>query len=204
MNNVLYQALPTTWQGFHINTGFHIGVQIALLMEDESINDRARTTTLFQLLFGDEEGVIHEMPETMEDIEECVNWFMRGWNHDKDVESESNEKLMDFDVDQGRIYADFLHIYGIDLETVELHWWKFNWLLWNMPTEQSSFLQVVNFRQEKPSKNASADEKKAIVKRKQIYGLEKKKPKYSKDDIKAIDEFDSFMAGINKNKSERE
>ena len=200
MNNVLYQALPDTWHGFHINTGFHIGVQIALLMEDETLNERMRVTILMELLFADEDGVIREMPETMEEVEECLNWFMRGWNHDNDVESETHEKLMDFDVDQGRIYADFLHIYGIDLETTNLHWWKFNWLLWNMPTEQSSFLQVVNFRQEKPSKNASAEEKKAIIKRKQIYGLEAKKPKYSREDIKAIDEFDAFMAEINKKK----
>ena len=44
---------------------------------------------------------------TDEEIRSCVEWFLNGWNHDKTADQESNEKIMDFYVDQGRIYADF-------------------------------------------------------------------------------------------------
>lgn len=191
--------MPTEWHGYHINTGFHIGVQITLLMEDNAVNERMRATILSQLLFGDEDGYISSMPETMEELEECITWFMSGWSHDNNSSGDnSNEKLMDYDIDQGRIYADFLHIYGIDLETAEMHWWKFNWLLWNMPHDKSSFLQVIGYRQEKPRKGATAEERKAIVKRQEIYGLKQKPKKYKREEVKAIDEFDKMMAKFKK------
>lgn len=195
MNNVLYEALPEEWNGYHINTGFHIGVQLSLLMEDETLNDRVRTNILFQLLFGDEDGNISDVPETMEEIEECLAWFLGGWNHDNNPEEqETHERIMDYDVDQGRIYADFMQIYGIDLENTEMHWWKFQWLLWNMPENLSSFKQAIQIRTQKPRKGASAEERKAILKGKQIYGLKQKKKKYSQEEMQAINEFDKFMA----------
>ena len=198
MNNVLYESLPSSWNGYIINTGFHIGVQISLLMEDETINDRMRLNILITLLFGNEDGSIRDFPQEIEELQQCLEWFMSGWNHDKTPEQESHERIMDYDVDQGRILADFLGIYGIDLEKTEMHWWKFNWLLWNMPHDRSSFLQVIEIRTKKPRKGASADEKKAISKGKKIYGLKEKAKKYSTEETKAIDEFDRLKDKIKK------
>ena len=133
MNNVLYQSLPTEWNGYRINTGFHIGVQLVLLFEDKAINDRARIDVMMALLFGDEDGEVTECPTTAEELQECINWFLTGWSHDNTKGSEDRIKLMDYNIDQGRIYADFMRFYGIDLETAEMHYWKFCWLLWNLP-----------------------------------------------------------------------
>lgn len=200
MNNVLYESLPTEWNGYHINTGFHIGVQIALLMEDESVNERVRMQILLQLLFGDENGEIEKCPTSIDEVQECLDFFMSGWNHDKSSKQENQERIMDYNIDQGRIYADFMQIYGIDLQTTEMHWWKFNWLLWNMPRERSSFMQVIEIRTKKPRKGASIDERKAITKGKEVYGLKQKGKKYSEEEINAIDKYDLMMAELKKNK----
>ena len=50
----------------------------------------------------------------------------------------------DFAVDADIIYADFMRVYGIDLETAELHWWRFMALLEGLyaPT----FRERVGFR----------------------------------------------------------
>lgn len=196
-SNILFTPLPTEWNGYEINTGFHIGVQLSLLMDDRTINERQRSLIMCQLLFGNEDGSIREIPETEEEFIECISWFMGGWNMDNtDGEIDSSVKMMDYDVDQGRIYADFLQIYGIDLEKTSMHWWKFQWLLWNMPFKDSSFIQACELRKKNPSKNASKEERDAIAHAKKIYGLERKENSLSGDQIQAIDEFDSFMEKV--------
>lgn len=198
MNNVLFEALPTEWNGYHINTGFHIGVQISLLMEDRTLSERTRTITLLMLLFSNEEGECI-CPETMDEINECLVWFLNGWNHDNNPKQEQQRKIMDYNIDQGRIFADFMRFYGIDLETTEMHWWKFCWLLWNLPYEKSSFMQVIEIRTKQPRKGASAEERKAIKKGHETYDLKQNKI-YSQAEKDAIDKYDAMMAELKKNR----
>lgn len=200
MNNVLYEVLPTEWNGYHINTGFHIGVQISLLLEDEAVNERVRSEILLTLLFGNESGEVKECPQTVEEIQECLQWFLAGWNHDNNPAQEEKVRIMDYNIDQGRIYADFLRFYNIDLEFTEMHWWKFNWLLWNLPNEDSSFMNVIEIRTKKPRKGASSEEKKAIKKAQSVYGLKDKARKYSDEELSQIDKFDLMMEELRKNK----
>lgn len=199
MNNVLYEALPTEWNGYHINTGFHIGVQLSLLMEDSVLTDRMRSAVMLSLLFGNEDGEIVDCPESAEEVQECLTWFLNGWHHDKSPAQEKHEKIMDYDVDQGRIYADFMRFYGIDLEYTEMHWWKFCWLLWNLPAEDSAFMQAIEIRTKKPRKGASAEERKAIKKGHEIYDLKQNKV-YTDKEKDAIDAYDAMMAELKKNK----
>lgn len=191
MNNILLDELPTSYEGYHINTSFRIGVQVALISEDDELIEHEKTALICELLFGDEDGKIEHMPSA-EITKQCINWFMSGWFHDKNVEGPNNGKIMDYDIDQFRIYADFLAIYGIDLNTVDMHWWAFQGLLWNMPHEKSSFLQTIELRTKKPRKNASVEEKKAIEAGHKRYDLKQKAKEYTSEEIKKIDEFDKL------------
>ena len=198
MSNVLYEELPTIWNGYKVNTWFQIGVQLVLLIEDETIDKRIKPQIMISLLFGNEDGSIRETPETDEEIRSCVEWFLNGWNYDKTADQESNEKIMDFYVDQGRIYADFRQIYHINLNSAQMHWWEFCWLLWNMPRELSSFMQVLEIRTKKPGRKASAEERRQIQKGKQIYGLgePRREKTYSGSEIAKIDSYDERMRKI--------
>lgn len=204
MNNILLDALPTEYEGVKVNTSFRIGIQLALLQEETDLTNRERAILSMQLLFGDEDGNVKQVPKN---ISECIRWFMTGWDHDRRVSSENqNKRLIDYDVDQFRIYADFLNIYGIDLNTADLHFWAFQGLLWNMPHERSSFLQCIEIRTKKPRKGASAEERKAISDGHKRYDLpqSKKEVTYTAEEEAKIDAFDKMREEALKKRRENE
>lgn len=195
MNNVLMDPLPEEWNGYRLNTDFTIGIQMMQAQYDNAIADFEKTDSLMYLLFADEDGSLREHPEG-EEFKECVNWFLNGWFHDHPEERRDKTRNVDYDVDQWRIYADFLQVYGIDLSSTDMHWWKFCGLLWNMPYRQSAFQQVVYARTAVPDRNSGAEERKRIRENKKKYALEQlNEPKeYTAEEKSAIDAYDRMMA----------
>lgn len=193
MFNVLMDELPTEWEGYQVNTWFQIGIQVYQVYEDDGLSDFEKNDLIIQLLFSNEDGTMREVPKELND---CILWFLNGWNHDHAVQDDDHTRKMDFDVDQWRIYADFRNNYGINLNEADLHWWEFMGMLWNMPPERSSFLQVIDIRTKKPRKEDSAEYKKALERAHRVYDLEQKKssPKYSKEEEQSIDAYDRMMA----------
>ena len=201
MINVMLDPLPDEWHGYEINTSFRIGVQVLLVQYDKELNEYEKSDALIWLLFDD-----REHPDG-EELQECVEWFLNGWFHDKSGSSQDKRRLIDYDVDQWRIYADFRQIYGIDLSLDDMHWWMFNGLLWNMPHERSAFMQVIEIRRKKITSKMGREEKKAVQEAQQIYALDhpEVKKEYTEDEKGAIDEYDRMMAEIKaKKKAEKE
>ena len=153
MINVMLDPLPDEWHGYEINTSFRIGIQVLLVQYDKELNEYEKSDALIWLLFDD-----REHPDG-EELQECVEWFLNGWFHDKSGSSQDKRRLIDYDVDQWRIYADFRQIYGIDLSLDDMHWWMFNGLLWNMPHERSAFMQVIEIRRKKITSKMGREEK---------------------------------------------
>lgn len=203
MSNVLFDELPKEWNGYPINWWFQIGVQIYLVSEDKSLLDFERSEIILDLLFADKDNC----PDP-EGIQECIKWFLNGWCHDRSPKEKDKKKLLDFHKDQWRIYADFRQIYGINLnEESELHWWEFMGMLWNMPTKQSSFLQVIEIRNKKIKKKMSSEEKKAIKTAQYIYGLEDRpvnNKDYTEEEKKKIDNVDMIREKMKKRRLETE
>ena len=201
MINVMLDPLPTEWRGYEVNTSFRIGIQVFLMQYDKELNEYEKSDALIWLLFDD-----REHPDG-EELQECVEWFLNGWFHDKTGSSQDKRRLIDYDVDQWRIYADFRQIYGIDLSLDDMHWWMFNGLLWNMPHERSAFMQVIEIRRKKITSKMGREEKKAVQEAQQIYALDQPevKKEYTEDEKGAIDEYDRMMAEIRaKKKAEKE
>lgn len=196
MNNVLLDDLPTEWKGYHLNTGYDIGIQLMQVQYDNALTEYEKSDIFLWLLFGDEDE-LRDHPNG-EELAECFQWFINGWFHDNPDPDAQNERarVVDYDVDQWRIYADFRQIYGIDLAKTDMHWWKFCGMLWNMPYRQSSFLQVVHTRQERPRTGASAEERQNLIRRKKMYELDQleEKKEYTEKEKAAIDDFDRMMA----------
>lgn len=197
MINVLLDPLPTEWNGYQINTWFQIGIQISLILYDNGMNTYEKNAILAELLFDD-----REHPQG-EELAECIEWFVSGWFHDNPGSSKDKRRLVDYDIDQWRIYADFQQIYGIDLSTADMHWWTFCGLLWNMPYKYSSFLHVIEIRQKKITAKMNKEEKKVIREAQRIYSLEQpeKKKEYTPEEAQAIDDFDRMMAEIRNKKA---
>lgn len=197
VNNVLLDELPEEWNGYRINTWFQIGIQLTILMDDMSIVDFEKTALIINLLFDDREH------PNGDDLKECIAWYMGGWCHDNSPSKKEKRRLIDYDIDQWRIYADFLQIYGINLNESDMHWWEFNGLLWNMPYKTSSFLQVIDIRKKKIKAKMSKEEKAAISEAQHIYGLSQRveKPKFTKEEESKIDAYDEMMRKAKENKA---
>lgn len=191
MINVMLDPLPTEWNGYEVNTDFRIGIQIYILQYDSDLNKYEKMEIMESLLFSE-----RKRPD---DIQDCIEWYLNGWYHDNSSGKTDKCRLVDYDVDQWRIYADFLKIYGIDLSTVDMHWWMFNGLLWNMPYRQSSFMEVIDIRRKEIKPKMSAEEKDAIKKAKKIYDLEQQVEKeYTEEEKSRIDAYDQMMAEMKK------
>lgn len=199
MNNVMLDNLPTEWNGYKVNTDFRIGMQIYILQYDKEMNEYEKTTSILYLMFSDEYGELRDHPQHHE-LNECISWYLNGWYHDNTGSSKNTKRFIDYDVDQWRIYADFLQIYGIDLSVADMHWWKFNGLIWNMPRRLSSLMEVIEIRQKKIEKNMSYKEKDAIRNAQNRYALEQPEKEYTSEEKEKIDDYDRMMEEIRKQK----
>lgn len=211
MTNVMLDPLPEEWEDpstgdvYHVNCDYRIGIQISLAQYDPDLTEYDRVAVILGLMFYDEETQSERPMPQGNSANECIQWFMDGWHHDGHGTSEEKRRLIDYDIDQWRIYADFRAIYGIDLATEDMHWWKFCGLLWNMPHKQSSFLQVIEIRRKKKEEAKTDAEKKAIQDAQQIYALDQPEPEYTIEQKEKIDDYDAMMEQIRaKKKAEQE
>ena len=89
MINVMLDPLPDEWHGYEINTSFRIGIQVLLVQYDKELNEYEKSDALIWLLFDD-----REHPDG-EELQECVEWFLNGWFHDKSGSSQDKRRLID-------------------------------------------------------------------------------------------------------------
>lgn len=191
MWNVLLDKLPVEWSGYPIDSDFQIGIQITQCLEDEELSQNERFLAAVDLLFPCENN-----RPGIEEAAKGLKWFLSEFHHDNNSQEKSGVPVMDFDIDQWRIYAAFLSQYNIDLNTVSMHWFVFMGLLANL--EECTFTHVMNIRQQKISSKMSAEEKKRIAKAKKIFALKPRAAKQlSATEQKAVDEFMKY-ANVNK------
>lgn len=201
MNNVLFDVLPTEWNGYELNMDFQVGIQIMCALDDKELSQDERNNTIMYLLFWDYDNQeLRDMPQGEEEINQLFSWYLNGWNHDRPSKKKNDVKIIDFNVDQWRIYADFRQIYNINLNNCELHWWEFLGMLWNMPHKLSSLMQVIEMRTRKPGKKASQEEIKTINEAKQIYGLDQPTTEFTSEEKAKIDAYDKMMEELKKKK----
>lgn len=184
MFNVLLDDLPTAWNAHGMDTSFQNGILISQALADKELSEREQVMTALSLLYA-------EIPE-LEDAARGLQWFLNGWSHDKHKQSSENVKLIDFDIDQWRIYAAFLNQYGIDLNTADLHWFQFMGLLTTL--NECAFTRVIDIRSKKITTKMSSAEKKSIKEAKQVYAIETPNQEggLSEREQKAIEEFRKY------------
>jgi len=168
MINVLLDPLPDQWEDedgncYTIDTDFRIGVQMSIAQADQDMTQDEKMATMAKLLFTKEVPPVSEWNEVM-------NWYMNGWYHDNPTGKKSEERLVDFDVDQWRIYAAFLQKYGIDLSTANMHYWAFMGLLTALT--DTAYTRVMDIRSRKTTGKMDAEQRKSLQEAKAVYSLE--------------------------------
>lgn len=167
--SILLDHLPAEWRAadgtlYSLDTDFRIGIQLCLIQEDPELTEKEKSIKIQELLF------IDDIPGDTYEIEQCVKFFINGWYLDNESKKKENKRLMDFNIDQWRIYSAFLAQYRIDLHEIEyMHFWKFMGLLSNL--QECSYTRVIDIRQRKIKPKMDAEDKKILKEAKEIYEL---------------------------------
>ena len=93
---------------------------------------------------------------------------------------EAPEPSFDFEEDEAYFFAAFLSEYGIDLNTVKLHWFDFCALFRGLPDE-CRLKRIISIRSESLSDIKSPTEKARVRRLKGIFALKRKKQQRFKD-----------------------
>ena len=105
---------------YKINTDFRVAIECNRIAEDTTIGDLERSLAIIYTLFG-EEGI--NTPEHYERLLELARMYLLCG---KEYDTEANEKPdMDFIEDYSYISTSFMSDYHMDLDNMEMHWWKF-------------------------------------------------------------------------------
>lgn len=164
-NNVLLDSLPTEWNGYRIDPAFQNGIQIMQVMMDAELSKSEKVGIAADLLFLNEGE-----PGTDQEAAEAIGWFMNGWNTDNRTKSKKQEEpVIDFDMDQWRIYSAFWSQYGINLNTASLHFWEFMGLLTTLP--DCAFTRVADIRAKKLNDKMSREERSFYADAKERYKI---------------------------------
>lgn len=182
MINVLLDPLPEDFEGKRINYDFRIGVQLMILVNDETLTTEEKAETSLSLLFLD-------LPDSPEQYARGLEFFLTGWMHDN-PQNKKHDRVMDFDQDQWRIYAAFLSQYRIDLSLVKMHFWTFMGLLTNLG--ECAYTQVIDTRMKKFTPKMSVQEKTALSAAKKMYAIGPVEEE-DEEDQEALEEFLKYV-----------
>lgn len=162
-------------------------------LNDVELSDMEQVYKACELLF-DVEG-IEEYPDILI-MQEGIQWFLSGWYMDNPVKDDKKErKDMDYDVDQWRIFSAFLTQFGINLNTVDMHFWVFMGLLSTL--NECAFTRIVDIRTKPIDPKISPSDKAELKKVKERYALEEVEEQMTPQE-KA--DYDTFMKYAKKNK----
>ena len=192
--NVLLDDLPSEYQGHRMNTDFRIGVQMSQAVEDPDLLETEKIGICVDLLFGGN----GPLPDG-KTAAAGVQWFLTGWVTDRPGKEKTTVPIMDFDIDQWRIYAAFRSQYHIDLNREDMHFWVFMALLSTL--NECAYTRVLDIRTRKPHKKASAEEKRALSELKKRYALESKESAEERAERERIAR--EFLAGVTIHKGEQ-
>ena len=190
MFNVLLDPLPEEWNGYAIDTDFQTGIMISQCLADESLSDTERFYAAARLLF------LKNCPGN-EEIAEAIKWYMTEYSHDNTKPEKSELVILDWNIDQWRIYVAFRQQYGRDLNVDRIHWFTFMGLLSNL--QECAFTRVMDVRQKKITAKMSNEEKAALRKAKMVFEIKQPKEAMSPEEKRQVDEFLKY-ANINRKK----
>lgn len=191
MFNILLDTLPYFWNGYEVDMDFQTGIQISQCLSDDDLNRIEKINTALSLMFPGAH------PTDAAEISDALSWYMNGWNHDNISTKKKKDEtiVMDFDVDQWRIYAAFRAQYNIDLNRQRLHFWVYMGLLSNL--EECSFTRVISIRDKKITSKMSKEEKEMTIKAKKMYAIKKETVETEVEKAEhaaAVDEFNKLRA----------
>lgn len=165
--SILTEKLPDelTINGkqYAIHTDFRVWIKFSQL----AFSSQSDMTALAQMLTLIFDKLPNDFKTTIEALLDFYGFQKKG---DSAPTQKLNKKVFDYDADAGYIYAAFLQQYGIDLTTVNMHWWTFK-TLFDSISEETHFGKILQYRCIDVSQIKDKEMKKFYLKMKKAYAL---------------------------------
>ena len=173
--NILVDLLPIGLEidgiEYNINTDFRYWINYTLVLQDDTLTEEEKILTILQLVF------IDNIPENLQEAFEKIKWFyncgeeIRASNS-KPIGENKAEKIFNYEHDANYIYSAFMTQYHIDLQDVDLHWWKFQ-SLFRALDDNLLFSKIKKYRAIDLKDIKDSKEKAFYKKMKKLYALPK-------------------------------
>lgn len=164
--NILIEILPTAIEidgiEYDINSDFRSCLRIILAFEDSSLAAFEKQMILLENLY-------REVPDNLEQAIRKGIKFLNG-GKEEEMSGKSQPRLYSFEKDAPFIMAAFKQTHGIDLETSDMHWWKFMTLFMDMGSD-TTFSNLVSLRKRVKTGKATKEERAAAREIKDIFDL---------------------------------
>jgi len=164
--NILIETLPTAIEidgiEYDINSDFRSCLRIILAFEDGSLAAFEKQMILLENLYKD-------MPTNLEQAIKKGIKFLNGGKEEK-TNAKLQPRLYSFEKDAPFIMAAFKQTHGIDLETSDMHWWKFMTLFMDMGSD-TTFSNLVSLRKRVKTGKATKEERAAAREIEDIFDL---------------------------------
>jgi|SRR5690606_4960508 len=160
MSNILISSPPEYLEVdgklYKINTDFRHALSIMLAFEDETLAQQEKAEVLLLCIYGD------NIPPNIQKAYEKALWFLNcGKATDEDKNAKTPIRTFSFSKDANLIYAAFRQTHNIDLDTAQMHWWKFFALFMDLGSE-TTFCQLISLRHRHYKGKTTKEEKQAI------------------------------------------
>lgn len=164
--NILIEILPTAIEidgiEYDINSDFRSCLRIILAFEDSSLAAFEKQMILLENLY-------REVPDNLEQAIRKGIKFLNG-GKEEEMSGKSQPRLYSFEKDAPFIMAAFKQTHGIDLETSDMHWWKFMTLFMDMGSD-TTFSNLVSLRKRVKTGKATKEERAAAREIEDIFDL---------------------------------
>lgn len=151
---------------YKIDTSFRTALRCDEIFRDTSICNYEKTLAIIYLLLGEE--AMRDL-KNQEKIVKLLTKYLLCGKDSKDIENSDEEPSMDFKQDMGRIKISFMSDYQIDLDSTDMHWWKFHDALEGLT--DNSILSRVRLIREEPLSGKKGKERERWEKAKKQVAL---------------------------------
>jgi hypothetical protein len=154
--NLLIDDLPTAVEidghEYLVNSDFRTCLRVILAFEDFTLTGYEKQIIMLSNLY----------PQPIDNVPVAIKQALKFMNGGQDGKEEAGSapRLYSFAKDASLIFAAFRQTHGIDLETAEMHWWKFLALFMDLGPD-TTFCNLVNLRKRIKSGDATKEEQKA-------------------------------------------
>ena len=152
---------------YRIHTSFRTWIAYEKLLTE---NSEVSVREVFSLVF---DGIV-PTPKHYDEAVEQILWFYQCGKESQTTGSKSHKEVFSYDYDDGYIVAAFQEQYGIDLNTADLHWWKFRAFMLSL-SEDTEFVKIMGYRSVEITSKMSAAQRSFYQKMKKHYRLPMKK-----------------------------